>query len=74
MAIANLASLIDPEIVVLGGTVADARDLMLEPIRRSSRAGFRRRSPADCAFAISALGDDAVAIGAARLAMVAGRS
>jgi predicted NBD/HSP70 family sugar kinase len=72
MAIANMASLIDPEIVVLGGPIADARDLLLEPIRQE----FARRLPAGIAqqlrFAISDLGEHAVATGAARLAMVAG--
>jgi glucokinase len=72
MAIANMASLIDPEIIVLGGAVADARDLLLEPIRQE----FARRLPPGLVqqvrFAISDLGDVAVATGAARLAMVAG--
>ena len=41
MAIANMASLVDPEIIVLGGAVADARDLLLEPIRQE----YARRLP-----------------------------
>jgi predicted NBD/HSP70 family sugar kinase len=70
MAIANMASLIDPDIIVLGGAVADARDLLLEPIRQEYA---RRLPPAlgpQLRFAISDLGEQAVAIGAARLAMV----
>jgi predicted NBD/HSP70 family sugar kinase len=71
MAIANMASLLDPDIIVLGGAVADARDLLLEPIRQE----YARRLPPGLAqklaFAISDLGEYAVATGAARLAMVA---
>ena len=33
MAVANIAAMVDPEIIVLGGLVADFDDLLLEPIR-----------------------------------------
>ncbi|MEN3337933.1 MAG: glucokinase [Acidobacteriota bacterium] len=69
MALANMASLLDPEIIVLGGTVAGARDLLLEPIRQECA---RRLPPGlvdQFRFAMSDLGPDVVAIGAARLAM-----
>lgn len=70
MAVANMASFIDPEIVVLTGAVSDARDLLLEPVRQECA----RRLPPGLVgmfrFEISDLGEDSVAIGAARLAML----
>jgi glucokinase len=71
MAIANLVAMFDPEIVVLGGEIAAAQDLLLEPVRQECQ---RRVSP-DLAphlrIAASPLGDTAAAIGAARLAALA---
>lgn len=70
MAVATFAAAIDPEIIVVGGNAA-AADLMLEPVRQECA----RRLPAewmnDLRVEFSALGPDAVAIGAARLAMTA---
>jgi glucokinase len=71
MAISNLASAIDPERLVLGGAVAAAGDLLLEPVRQECA---RRLPPAlieQFRLEISPLGDDDVAIGAARLAVLA---
>ncbi|MEO7133208.1 MAG: ROK family protein [Vicinamibacterales bacterium] len=66
MAIANLATMFDPEIIVLGGSIASSGDIMLEPIRVETT----RRVPPQMAerlrVELSTLGDDAVAIGAAR--------
>ena len=71
MAAANLASAIDPEVVVLGGEIAAAGDLLFDPVRQE----YARRLPPGMAeqvrFEISTLGDDGVAIGAARLAALA---
>jgi glucokinase len=71
MAVATLAATLDPEVVVLAGTVAAAGDLMLDPVRQE----VARRLPPAMAekvrIEISPLGDDGVAIGAARLAMLA---
>lgn len=68
MAAANLASAIDPEVIVLGGEIAAAGDLLLDPVRQE----YVRRLPPGMAeqvrFEISTLADDGVAIGAARLA------
>jgi predicted NBD/HSP70 family sugar kinase len=69
MAVANLASALDPEVVVLGGAIAAAGDLLLEPTRQECA---RRLSPAMVdAFRceMSPFGEDGIAIGAARLAM-----
>ena len=71
MAVANLAATLDPEVVVLAGAIAAAGDLLLDPVRQECT----RRLPPGMAdkvrIDISPLGDDGVAIGAARLAMLA---
>jgi glucokinase len=68
MAVANFASAIDPEVVVLAGDVAAAGDLLFEPIAQECS---RRLSPAilpGFRLELSTLGGNGVAIGAARLA------
>lgn len=71
MAVANLAATLDPEVIVIAGSVAAAGDLLLDPVRQE----FARRLPPGMAekvrVEISPLGDESVAIGAARLAMLA---
>jgi predicted NBD/HSP70 family sugar kinase len=69
MAVANLVATVDPDIVVLDGDLAAAGDLLLEPVRQECA---RRLSPAlfsHLRVEISPLGSDAIAIGAARLAL-----
>lgn len=71
MAVANVAAILDPDIVVLAGVVADAADLLLEPSRAEA---LRRVSPgmgATLRIAVAELGEDAAAMGAARAAMLA---
>jgi len=66
MAVANLATMFDPEMVVLGGSIASSGDIMLEAIRSETQ---RRLMPQQCdrvRIELSSLGDDAIAIGAAR--------
>jgi glucokinase len=67
MAAANLVVISDPEILVLGGIMASAADLLLEPIRTE----IARRLPKSMLDALrietAVLGDDAAAIGAAHL-------
>ncbi|MGH9312290.1 MAG: ROK family protein, partial [Vicinamibacterales bacterium] len=68
MAVANLIATLDPEMTVVGGAIAGAGDLLLEPVRLECA---RRLSPAlaeRLRIEISPLGPDAAAIGAARLA------
>jgi predicted NBD/HSP70 family sugar kinase len=73
MAIANLVTVFDPQIVVLGGLVAEAGDLIVE----QSRAEAARRVAPGMAAVLrivpGALGAEAAALGAARAAMVASR-
>jgi predicted NBD/HSP70 family sugar kinase len=68
MAAANLAVALDPEVVVIAGPVVSAGDLLIDPVRQESV----RRLPPQMAHGfrceLSPLGDDGIAIGAARLA------
>jgi predicted NBD/HSP70 family sugar kinase len=68
MAISNLASAIDPDIVVIGGPVAGAGDLLLEAVRQE--CGRRLPPPMAEQFRceMSPLGADGIPIGAVRLA------
>ena len=69
MAVSNIAAVIDPDVIVLGGMFQAAEDLMLEPIRQECA---RRMPPAiqeRARIEVSKLGPDAAPIGAARFAM-----
>ncbi|HJZ78172.1 MAG TPA: ROK family protein, partial [Vicinamibacterales bacterium] len=63
---ANVVVVADPEILVLGGIMASAADLLLEPLRTE----IARRLPKPMFDAlrleIATLGEEAAAIGAAR--------
>jgi glucokinase len=70
MAIGNLVAIVDPEIVVLGGLMAEAADLLLEPSRAEAA---RRVSPAAAhrlQIVSGLLGDEAAALGAARAVLL----
>ena len=68
MAAANLVVVVDPDILVLGGIMSSAADLLLDPVRTE----LSRRLPPAMMEALTivpgTLGADAAAIGAARLA------
>jgi glucokinase len=66
MAIANMATLFDPEIIVLGGTIAAAGDTMLEAIKVECARRLQPQQVDQIRIVLSTLGLDAVAIGAAR--------
>jgi glucokinase len=68
MAVSNMAAVIDPEVIVLGGVFQSAEDLMLEPMRQECA---RRMPPAiqeRARIEVSQLGADAAPLGAARFA------
>ena len=65
MAVANLATMFDPEIVVLGGIIASSGDIMLEAIRVETSRRLLPQQAEQVRVELSTLGDDAVAIGAA---------
>lgn len=65
MAVANLATMFDPEIIVLGGIIASSGDIMLDAIRVETTRYLMPRQAEQIQVVLSTLGDDAVAIGAA---------
>jgi predicted NBD/HSP70 family sugar kinase len=67
--VAYLINLFNPEVVIVGGGIERAGELILGPIRRSVRK-FAFEEPANKVRIIpSALGEDAVALGAASLVL-----
>jgi glucokinase len=70
MAVATLAATIDPDVVVVSGTVAQA-DLMLDAVRQECARRLPPDAMQDLRVEFSTLGPDAIAIGAARLALTA---
>lgn len=67
--IANLISLFDPEMVVLGGGLMDAADLLLPVIRDAVPRWAQPVAAAAVRIELSALGTDAGLLGAARFAL-----
>ena len=65
MAVANIAAILDPEIVVLGGIIASSGDIMLDAIRVETTRRLLPTQAEQVQVVLSSLGDDAVAIGAA---------
>lgn len=65
MAVANLATMFDPEIVVLGGIIASSGDIMLDAIRTETTRRLLPQQAEQVKVVLSTLGDDAIAIGAA---------
>ena len=68
MAAANLVVVADPEMLVLGGIMASAGDLLLEPLRAEIGRRLPRAMMEALAIVPGTLGDEAPAVGAARLA------
>ncbi|OGQ91095.1 MAG: hypothetical protein A2289_05115 [Deltaproteobacteria bacterium RIFOXYA12_FULL_58_15] len=66
LGVANLITLLGPEVIVLGGGVLEALgEEMLESIRKSAKAAtFPEVAFGDVKLVLSELGDDAVALGA----------
>ena len=67
-AIASVVNLLNVEVVVLGGGVMAAGDLILEPIREGTHRGAVRPCFECCRVVVAELGQDAGIIGAALLA------
>lgn len=68
MAAANLAAFADPEALVLGGLMASASDLLLEPVRAEISRRLPRAILDGLTIVPATLGDEGAAIGAARIA------
>ena len=69
LAIAAVAPVVDPELVILGGTIGRNGDLLLEPVQRELAA----LSPFRPRIEVSALGEEAELHGAVSMALGAAR-
>ncbi|HEV2494126.1 MAG TPA: ROK family protein [Terriglobia bacterium] len=68
-AVANLISLFDPEVVVLGGGLAGAADLYFEVLKQTALDRCQPLAAERVKIRVSRLGNDANLLGAARLAL-----
>jgi len=66
MAVVNFVTILDPEVVVLGGIFADAGDLLLEPVRADVARRIGEGLAGSVRVVAATLGPDGVALGAAR--------
>ena len=65
MAVANLTTMFDPEVIVLGGIIASSGDIMIDAIKSEVSRKLMPQQYEQLRIELSSLGDDAVAIGAA---------
>jgi len=65
MAVANLTTMFDPEVIVLGGIIASSGDIMIDAIKSEVSRKLMPQQYEQVRLELSSLGDDAVAIGAA---------
>jgi len=68
--VAGIISLLNPDVVVLGGGLASAGDLILRPLRRAARQWGQPLATRQVRIVRSELGDDAGILGAARYAFI----
>lgn len=72
MGVANIISLLDPQMVVLGGGLMQAGELLLEPLRRGVRDWAQPLAAEQVRIELTQLGENAGLLGAARLALLKG--
>lgn len=65
MAVANLATTIDPDIIVLGGVIESDADIVLEPLKQECARRLPPALAAQMRIELSALGSHGPAVGAA---------
>jgi glucokinase len=70
MGIANIISILNPQMVVLGGGLMRAGDLLLEEIRTRVTEWAQPIAATQVRIELSELGEDAGLLGAARLALL----
>jgi glucokinase len=70
MGVANLVSVLNPQMIVLGGGLMQAGDLFLEPLRREMLEWAQPIAAKQVRIELSELGEDAGLLGAARLAFL----
>ncbi len=68
MGVANIVSLLNPEVVVLGGGLFQAADVFLEPVRAEFRRWAQPQAAESVRIELSALGEDAGLYGCGKLA------
>lgn len=68
MGIANIVSILNPEIVVLGGGLFQASDLLLEPVRREFCRWAQPLAARAVRIEVSTLGEDAGLVGCGKIA------
>jgi glucokinase len=68
MAVSNMAAVLDPEVIVLGGIVQSAADLLFEQIRQECARRMPPGISARARIELSTLGADSAPMGAARFA------
>ena len=68
LALAGIACVCDPEIILIGGGVSKAGDILLRTVEEAYRR-YAFHATADCRFALATLGNQAGIYGAARLAL-----
>lgn len=72
-ALATLCNLVNPQRVVVGGDLAAAGDLLLDPLRASLKRGALRSAAEDVEVVRGAFGDRAELLGAVALALRSSR-
>jgi glucokinase len=68
--VANIVSLLNPEVVVLGGGLASAGEFVLKPLRRAARQWGQPLGARQVRIVRSRLGEDAGILGAAKYAFM----
>jgi glucokinase len=68
MGVANIVSMLNPQVIVLGGGLFQAADIFLEPVRREFRKWAQPMAAGNVRIEISALGEDAGLFGCGKLA------
>jgi glucokinase len=71
MGVANLISVLNPEAIILGGSLMEAGDLLLQPLRREVLEWAQPLAASHVRIELSHLGEDAGLLGAARLPLLA---
>jgi glucokinase len=71
MAVANLAAITDPNVVILGGLIADAADQLLQPSQAEALRRLPKTISGSLTVVAATLGDDGGPLGAARAVMLA---
>lgn len=69
VALAGLINLLNPKLIIIGGGMAQAGDILLEPIRRSVQSHGLRIAVESCQIVQAQLGREATALGAVTLAL-----